>query len=85
MAPSEDEIAARADRSRLRASAARCGDSGRRSRRASQTRGDPENRRRNRPCGAELGGELEQYQDSYRLCYLSGPAGIIVALAGRIS
>src|SRR5262245_32527011 len=31
--------------------------------------------------GAELVGELVQYEDSYRLCYLRGPAGIIVALA----
>jgi hypothetical protein len=32
--------------------------------------------------GAELVGELEQYEDSYRLCYVRGPEGIIVALAG---
>ena len=31
--------------------------------------------------GAELVGEVAQYQDSYRLCYVRGPAGIIVALA----
>jgi catechol 2,3-dioxygenase-like lactoylglutathione lyase family enzyme len=31
--------------------------------------------------GAELVGELVQYEDSYRLCYVRGPAGIIVALA----
>ncbi|HEV2886671.1 MAG TPA: VOC family protein [Jatrophihabitans sp.] len=35
--------------------------------------------------GAELLGELAQYEDSYRLCYLRGPAGIIVALAEQIS
>jgi|SRR5437879_5029263 len=35
--------------------------------------------------GAELLGELVQYQDSYRLCYLRGPAGIIVALAEQLS
>ena len=34
--------------------------------------------------GAELVGELGRYQDSYRLCYLRGPAGIIVELAERI-
>ncbi|PXY21377.1 VOC family protein [Prauserella muralis] len=34
-----------------------------------------------RPHGAELLGELVQYENSYRLCYLRGPAGIIVALA----
>jgi catechol 2,3-dioxygenase-like lactoylglutathione lyase family enzyme len=35
--------------------------------------------------GAELVGEVAQYEDSYRLCYLRGPAGIIVALAEPIS
>ena len=34
-----------------------------------------------RPHGAELIGEVVQYRDLYRLCYLRGPAGIIVALA----
>jgi len=34
--------------------------------------------------GAELVGELEQYKDIYRLCYLRGPAGIIVELAEEI-
>ncbi len=31
--------------------------------------------------GAELMGEVAQYEDSYRLCYVRGPEGIIVALA----
>jgi catechol 2,3-dioxygenase-like lactoylglutathione lyase family enzyme len=31
--------------------------------------------------GAELVGEVVQYEDSYRLCYVRGPEGIIVALA----
>ena len=31
--------------------------------------------------GAELVGELERYEDSYLLCYVRGPEGIIVALA----
>jgi len=35
--------------------------------------------------GAELVGEVAQYQDSYRLCYVRGPAGIIVALAQQLS
>ena len=35
--------------------------------------------------GAELVGEVAQYQDSYRLCYLRGPEGIIVALAEQLS
>lgn len=34
--------------------------------------------------GAELVGELDQYENSYRLCYVRGPAGIIVALAEEI-
>ncbi len=35
--------------------------------------------------GAELVGEVVQYEDSYRLCYLRGPEGIIVALAEQLS
>ncbi len=35
--------------------------------------------------GAELIGELVQYEDKYRLCYLRGLEGIIVALAEQIS
>jgi catechol 2,3-dioxygenase-like lactoylglutathione lyase family enzyme len=35
--------------------------------------------------GAELVGEVVQYQDSYRLCYVRGPAGIIVALAEQLA
>ena len=35
--------------------------------------------------GAELLGELAQYEDSYRLCYVRGPAGIMVALAEQLS
>jgi predicted enzyme related to lactoylglutathione lyase len=31
--------------------------------------------------GAELVGGVAQYEGLYRLCYLRGPAGIIVALA----
>ncbi len=34
--------------------------------------------------GAQLVGELEQYDDSYRLCYIRGPEGIIVELAEEI-
>jgi catechol 2,3-dioxygenase-like lactoylglutathione lyase family enzyme len=34
--------------------------------------------------GAELVGELERYEDSYRLCYVRGPEGIIVELAEEI-
>ena len=35
--------------------------------------------------GAELVGELAQYEDSYRLCYVRGPEGIIVALVQQLS
>jgi len=35
--------------------------------------------------GAELVGELVQYEDKYRLCYVRGPEGIIVALAEQLS
>jgi catechol 2,3-dioxygenase-like lactoylglutathione lyase family enzyme len=35
--------------------------------------------------GAELVGELAQYEDSYRLCFLRGPAGIIIGLAEQLS
>ena len=35
--------------------------------------------------GAELIGEVEQYEDSYRVCYVRGPEGIIVALAEQLS
>jgi catechol 2,3-dioxygenase-like lactoylglutathione lyase family enzyme len=35
--------------------------------------------------GAELVGEVVQYEDKYRLCYVRGPAGIIVALAEELS
>ena len=34
--------------------------------------------------GAELVGELERYEDSYRLCYIRGPEGIIIELAEQI-
>ncbi|MEV6906119.1 VOC family protein [Amycolatopsis sp. NPDC051071] len=34
--------------------------------------------------GADLVGELEQYENIYRLCYVRGPEGIIVGLAEQI-
>ncbi len=37
-----------------------------------------------RAFGAELIGEVVQYEDLYRLCYMRGPAGIIVALAEEL-
>ena len=35
--------------------------------------------------GAELVGELAQYEDVYRLCYVRGPEGIIVGLAEQLN
>ncbi|MFC0506560.1 VOC family protein [Micromonospora costi] len=34
--------------------------------------------------GADLVGEVAQYEDIYRLCYVRGPEGIIVALAEQL-
>jgi catechol 2,3-dioxygenase-like lactoylglutathione lyase family enzyme len=34
--------------------------------------------------GGELMGEITQYEDLYRLCYVRGPAGMIVALAEEL-
>ena len=36
------------------------------------------------PRGGELIGEIAEYEDIYRLCYMRGPAGIIVALAEEL-
>jgi len=35
--------------------------------------------------GAELVGDIAQYEDSYRLCFLRGPEGIIIGLAEQLS
>ena len=35
--------------------------------------------------GAELVGEIAQYEDIYRLCFLRGPERIIIGLAERLS
>lgn len=37
-----------------------------------------------RPLGADVLGEVARYEDAFRLCYLRGPSGIIVALAEQI-
>jgi predicted enzyme related to lactoylglutathione lyase len=34
--------------------------------------------------GAELVGEVVQYEDSYRLCYIRGAEGILVGLAEEL-
>jgi len=35
--------------------------------------------------GAELVGQIEQYEDSYRLCFVRGPEGIIIGLAEQLA
>jgi len=35
--------------------------------------------------GAELVGEVERYEDVYRLCYVRGPEGIVVGLAEQLN
>jgi catechol 2,3-dioxygenase-like lactoylglutathione lyase family enzyme len=37
-----------------------------------------------RAMGGELIGEVVQYEEMYKLCYMRGPAGIIVALAEEL-
>jgi len=34
--------------------------------------------------GAQLVGEVVQYEDSYRLCYIRGPEGILIGLAEEL-
>ena len=34
--------------------------------------------------GAELVGEIVQYEDVYRLCFMRGPEGIIIGLAEQL-
>ena len=35
--------------------------------------------------GAELVGEVVQYQDVYRLCYIRGPEGLLIGLAEELA
>jgi len=34
--------------------------------------------------GGELVGEIAQYEDSYRLCFMRGPEGIVIGLAEQL-
>src|SRR3954465_14087785 len=34
--------------------------------------------------GAQLAGEVVQYEDAYRLCYIRGPEGVLIGLAEEI-
>ncbi|MFJ6707954.1 MULTISPECIES: VOC family protein [unclassified Streptomyces] len=38
-----------------------------------------------RPHGAELLGEIARFEDSYLLCYVRGPEGVIVGLAQQLA
>ena len=44
---------------------------------------DVVNRLRNH--GAELVGEIAQYEDIYRLCFVRGPEGVIIGLSEQLS
>jgi predicted enzyme related to lactoylglutathione lyase len=35
--------------------------------------------------GALLVGEVVQYQDTYRLCYIRGPEGLLIGLAEELN
>jgi catechol 2,3-dioxygenase-like lactoylglutathione lyase family enzyme len=35
--------------------------------------------------GAQLIGEVVQYEDSYKLCYIRGPEGLLIGLAEQLS
>jgi catechol 2,3-dioxygenase-like lactoylglutathione lyase family enzyme len=35
--------------------------------------------------GAQLVGELVQYKDAYRLCYIRGPEGLLIGLAQEVT
>ena len=37
-----------------------------------------------RKCGAQLVGEVVQYEDLYRLCYIRGPEGLLIGLAEQL-
>jgi len=37
-----------------------------------------------RKSGAQLVGEAVQYEETYRLCYIRGPEGILIGLAQQL-
>ena len=37
-----------------------------------------------RKCGAQLVGDVVQYDEEYRLCYIRGPEGLLVGLAEEL-
>ena len=38
-----------------------------------------------RRCGAQLVGEVVQYKNAYRLCYIRGPEGLLLGLAQELN
>ena len=38
-----------------------------------------------RKAGAQMVGEVVQYENSYRLCYIRGPEGLLIGLAEQLS
>ncbi|MEI7768918.1 MAG: VOC family protein [Chloroflexales bacterium] len=40
---------------------------------------------RRRTRGAQLVGDVVQYEDSYRLCYIRGPEGLLIGLAEQLA
>src|ERR1700751_3864337 len=40
---------------------------------------------RRRKLGAQLVGEVVQYKDAYRLCYIRGPEGLLIGLAQELN
>jgi catechol 2,3-dioxygenase-like lactoylglutathione lyase family enzyme len=37
-----------------------------------------------RKCGAQLIGDVVQYEEAYRLCYIRGPEGLLIGLAEEL-
>ena len=37
-----------------------------------------------RKCGAQLVGDVVQYEQAYRLCYIRGPEGLLIGLAEQL-
>jgi hypothetical protein len=37
------------------------------------------------PCGADTVGEVQDYEDTFRLCHVRGPEALIVELAHQIA
>lgn len=44
-----------------------------------------ETRERLQNRGAQLVGEVVQYKEAYRLCYIRGPEGLVIGIAQELS